>query len=124
MAQGMMSSLAGFGAARFALGFGESGVFPASLKATAEWFPKKERAFATGIFNAGSNLGAILTPLLVPWITVHWGWRWAFFLIGAIGFVWLALWLLIYRKLRRSSQLFPRRTAIHSQRSRRRARQN
>lgn len=97
MAQGMMSSLAGFGAARFALGFGESGVFPASLKATAEWFPKKERAFATGIFNAGSNLGAILTPLLVPWITVHWGWRWAFFLIGAIGFLWLVLWLLIYR---------------------------
>ncbi len=98
MAQGMMSSLAGFGAARFALGFGEAGVFPASLKATAEWFPKKERALATGIFNAGSNLGAILTPLLVPWITVHWGWRWAFFSIGAVGFVWLALWLLIYRK--------------------------
>ena len=98
MAQGFMSSLAGFGAARFALGFGESGVFPASLKATAEWFPKKERAFATGIFNAGSNLGAIVTPLLAPWITVHWGWRWAFFLIGAVGFAWLALWLLIYRK--------------------------
>ena len=98
MAQGMMSSLAGFGAARFALGFGEAGVFPASLKATAEWFPKKERALATGIFNAGSNLGAILTPLLVPWITVHWGWRWAFFSIGAVGFLWLALWLLIYRK--------------------------
>ena len=98
MAQGLMTSLAGFGVARFALGFGEAGVFPASLKATAEWFPKKERALATGIFNAGSNLGAILTPLLVPWITVHWGWRWAFFSIGAVGFLWLALWLLIYRK--------------------------
>ncbi len=98
MAHGMVSSLAGFAAARFALGFGESGVFPASLKATAEWFPKKERAFATGIFNAGSNAGAIVTPLLAPWITVHWGWRWAFFLIGAVGFVWLALWLWIYRK--------------------------
>lgn len=98
MAQGLMSSLAAFGAARFALGFGEAGVFPASLKATAEWFPKKERALATGIFNAGSNAGAILTPLLAPWITVHWGWRWAFVLIGAVGFLWLALWLLIYRK--------------------------
>ena len=98
MAQGMMSSLAGFGAARFALGFGEAGVFPASLKATAEWFPKKERALATGIFNAGSNAGAIITPLLAPWITIHWGWRWAFVLIGAVGFLWLALWLLIYRK--------------------------
>jgi ACS family hexuronate transporter-like MFS transporter len=98
MAQGLMSSLAGFGAARFALGFGEAGVFPASLKATAEWFPKKERALATGIFNAGSNAGAILTPLLAPWITIHWGWRWAFVLIGAVGFLWLALWLLIYRK--------------------------
>jgi ACS family hexuronate transporter-like MFS transporter len=98
MAQGLMSSLAGFGVARFALGFGEAGVYPASLKATAEWFPKKERALATGIFNAGSNAGAILTPLLAPWITVHWGWRWAFVLIGAVGFVWLALWLLIYRK--------------------------
>jgi len=98
MAQGMVSSLAGFGVARFALGLGESGVFPASLKATAEWFPKKERALATGIFNAGSNLGAMATPPLVTWITAHWGWRWSFFLIGAVGFVWLAAWLLIYRK--------------------------
>jgi len=98
MAHGVVNSVAGFASARFALGFGESGVFPASLKATAEWFPKKERAFATGIFNAGSNAGAIITPLLAPWITVHWGWRWAFFLIGAVGFLWLALWLLIYRK--------------------------
>jgi ACS family hexuronate transporter-like MFS transporter len=94
MAHGMVSSLAGFAAARFALGFGESGVFPASLKATAEWFPKKERAFATGIFNAGSNAGAVVTPLLAPWITVHWGWRWAFFL------------------------MLCRRTALHSQRPR------
>lgn len=97
MSQGMVSSLTGFLGARFALGFGEAGVFPASLKATAEWFPKKERALATGIFNAGTNLGAIVTPLVVPWITVHWGWRWAFVLIGAIGFLWLALWLWIYR---------------------------
>ena len=98
MAHGIADSLGGFLTARFALGFGEAGVFPASLKAVAEWFPKKERALATGIFNAGTNLGAIITPLLVPWITYHWGWRSAFFLIGALGFVWLALWFWIYRR--------------------------
>jgi ACS family hexuronate transporter-like MFS transporter len=98
MAHGMVTSLAGFAGARFALGFAEAGVFPASLKATAEWFPRKERALATGIFNAGTNAGAIVTPLVVPWITVHWGWRWAFLLIGGVGFVWLAIWLWIYRK--------------------------
>jgi MFS transporter, ACS family, hexuronate transporter len=95
---GLASSLTGFLAARFALGFCESGVFPASLKAIAEWFPKRERALATGIFNAGSNLGAIATPLIVPWIAVHWGWRPAFFLLGGVGFVWLALWLAVYRR--------------------------
>jgi MFS transporter, ACS family, hexuronate transporter len=98
MAHGMVSSFAGFASARFALGFGESGVFPASLKATAEWFPKKERALATGIFNAGTNVGALVTPLVTPWITVHWGWRAAFLLIGAVGFFWLVLWLWVYRK--------------------------
>jgi ACS family hexuronate transporter-like MFS transporter len=98
LAHGITSSFTGFLVARFALGFGESAVFPASLKAIAEWFPKKERAFATGIFNAGTNLGAIATPLIVPWVAVHWGWRSAFFLLGGIGFVWLALWLLVYRR--------------------------
>src|SRR5258708_31026370 len=98
MAHGVASSFAGFAAARFALGFGEAGVFPASLKATAEWFPKKERALATGIFNAGTNVGSIATPLLAPWITIHYGWRAAFLLIGAVGFVWLVLWLWIYRR--------------------------
>src|SRR5580698_8642921 len=98
MAHGLASSFTGFLPARFALGLGESAVFPASLKAVAEWFPKKERALATGIFNAGTNLGAIATPLLVPWIAVHWGWRAAFFLLGSIGFVWLALWLWVYRR--------------------------
>jgi ACS family hexuronate transporter-like MFS transporter len=93
----MVSSFTGFLAARFALGLGESGVFPASLKATAEWFPKKERALAAGIFNSGTNIGALITPLVAPWIAVHWGWRWAFVLIGAIGFLWLVLWLWIYR---------------------------
>jgi ACS family hexuronate transporter-like MFS transporter len=98
MAHGMAGSFGGFLGARVALGFGESGVFPASLKAAAEWFPKKERALATGIFNAGTNIGAIITPLIVPWIAIHWGWRWAFYLIGALGFVWVAVWLWVYRK--------------------------
>jgi ACS family hexuronate transporter-like MFS transporter len=96
-AHGFLRSFNAFLVARFALGFGEAGVFPASLKATAEWFPKKERALATGIFNAGTNLGAILTPPAVRFITPRWGWRWAFFLIGGLGFIWLALWLWIYR---------------------------
>src|SRR5436305_11073232 len=98
MAFGAMNSMQGFLAARFALGFGEAGVFPASIKAVAEWFPKKERALATGIFNAGTNVGAIITPLIVPWIVLRWGWQGAFVGIGAIGFVWLFIWLLIYRK--------------------------
>src|SRR5919197_3496790 len=89
MATAAGRSLLSFAVFRSALGFGEAGVFPASIKAVAEWFPKKERALATGIFNAGSNIGAILTPLLVPWITVHWGWRAAFFTVGGIGIAWL-----------------------------------
>jgi ACS family hexuronate transporter-like MFS transporter len=97
LAHGVVTSFHGFLAARFALGLGESAVFPASLKAVSEWFPQKERALATGIFNAGSNLGAIVTPLTVPWIAVHWGWRSAFFILGATGFCWLAVWLWFYR---------------------------
>jgi ACS family hexuronate transporter-like MFS transporter len=98
MAHAAGTSLTGFMGARAALGFGEAGVFPASIKAVAEWFPKRERALAIGIFNAGSNLGAILTPLMVPWITFHWGWRWAFLITGAIGFLWLIVWLLLYHR--------------------------
>jgi ACS family hexuronate transporter-like MFS transporter len=96
MAHGFMTSLNGFLVARFALGFGESGVFPASLKAVAEWFPKRERALATGIFNAGTNVGAALTPLLVPFVFARWGWRGCFFAVGALGLVGLALWLWLY----------------------------
>ena len=98
MAHGLMSSFRGFLGARIALGFGEAGVFPASIKAVAEWFPKKERALATGIFNAGTNLGAILAPFLVRWINARWGWRPAFFLIGGLGFVWVLLWAWLYRR--------------------------
>ena len=88
---------AGFSFARAMLGLGESAIFPGSIKTVAEWFPQKERALATGIFNAGTNTGAILTPLLVPWITLRWGWQWAFIATGALGFVWLLLWLPLYR---------------------------
>jgi MFS transporter, ACS family, hexuronate transporter len=98
MGTALAGSLTGFAISRFALGFGESAVFPASIKAVAEWFPKKERALATGIFNAGTNVGAILAPLVVPWIDLRWGWRAAFVGVGGIGFIWLALWLAIYRK--------------------------
>ena len=86
----------GFAVARIFLGITEAGNFPAAIKATAEWFPKKERALATGIFNSGSNIGAIIAPLTVPFIAEKWGWQWAFILTGAIGFVWLILWFIFY----------------------------
>jgi ACS family hexuronate transporter-like MFS transporter len=87
----------GFGVARFGLGLGEGGNFPAAIKTVAEWFPKKERALATGVFNAGSNLGPIIVPLTVPWIVAHYGWQAAFVATGALGFVWLLFWLPVYR---------------------------
>src|SRR3989442_1058933 len=90
------ASVAGFIAARFALGLGESGNFPAALKAVAEWFPRRERALATGIFNAGTNVGALVTPLVVPWITIRYGWPWAFVVTGALGCAWLLAWWLAY----------------------------
>lgn len=98
MATGACTSLRSFIAARASLGIGESGVFPASIKAVAEWFPKKERALATGIFNSGTNLGAILTPVTAGLLTRYLGWRWAFVTIGALGFIWLLFWLAIYRR--------------------------
>ncbi|HEY7194078.1 MAG TPA: MFS transporter [Gemmatimonadales bacterium] len=88
---------AAFSAARAMLGLGESANFPGAIKTVAEWFPKEERALATGIFNAGTNTGAIVTPLVVPWIALTWGWRWAFIVTGSIGFLWLILWLALYR---------------------------
>jgi MFS transporter, ACS family, hexuronate transporter len=86
----------GLAIARFALGLGESGAFPASIKTVAEWFPRKERAMATGIFNSGTNVGALASPLLVPWIASHWGWEWAFVITGALGLFWVAWWLAVY----------------------------
>ena len=96
MAHALARTPLGFGVARAALGVGEAGNFPAAIKTVAEWFPKKERAFATGIFNAGSNVGAIVAPLMVPWIAGHWGWQWAFIMTGAIGLIWLAFWIPLY----------------------------
>ena len=99
------NSILGFGAVRFLLGIGESGNFPAGLKAVTEWFPKKERALATGIFNAGANVGAIITPLIVPALTLAYGWRGAFIITGAVSLIWLVAWLAIYRRPREAKNL-------------------
>ena len=96
MAHAAARSAFGFGAARFALGLGESGNFPAAIKTVAEWFPRKERALATGIFNAGSNVGAVVAPLVVPWLTLTYGWYEAFIVTGSIGFIWLVFWIWLY----------------------------
>ena len=97
MGHALARTVAGFGVARALLGAGESGNFPAAVKAVAEWFPQKERALATGIFNAGSNVGVIVAALLVPSIALGLGWRWAFLATGALDLLWLALWLALYR---------------------------
>ena len=96
MGTALANTAVGFGFARFLLGVGEAANFPASIKTVAEWFPKSERAFATGIFNSGTNIGAIVAPIAVPLLAATWGWRAAFILTGAIGFMWLAAWLLFY----------------------------
>lgn len=101
----LASSVLGFGIARFALGLFEAGNFPAAIKTVAEWFPKKERALATGIFNAGSNVGAVIAPLAVPWIVITWGWQEAFIFTGATGLIWLLFWFLFYEKPERHRKL-------------------
>jgi MFS transporter, ACS family, hexuronate transporter len=98
MLPGMATSALGFGVALFILGLGEAANFPACIKTVAEWFPKKERALATGIFNSGANAGNIIVPLVVPFLTFTFGWRGAFVATGALGFVWLASWLWLYAK--------------------------
>jgi ACS family hexuronate transporter-like MFS transporter len=102
IAHAAVHSVAGFGMARFFLGLGESGNFPAGLKAVAEWFPPQERALATGLFNAGSNIGAIVTPLVVPAVTLAYGWRAAFVVTGLASLPWLFLWLRVYRRPERT----------------------
>jgi ACS family hexuronate transporter-like MFS transporter len=98
VAHAAAASAFAFGAARAALGLGESANFPACIKTVAEWFPKKERALATGIFNSGANIGAIVAPLAVPWLALHYGWQSAFMATGALGFLWIVFWLALYDK--------------------------
>ncbi len=97
MAHAAARTVTGFAAARFALGIGESANFPAAVKSVAEWFPRKERSFAAGLFNSGSTVGAIIAPVIVSGITITFGWQWAFIITGALGFIWMALWLLFYQ---------------------------
>ncbi len=111
----LVKSTLGFVIARSALGISEAGNFPAAIKTTAEWFPKKERALATGIFNSGTNVGAIIAPLSVPLIAEKLGWQWAFILTGAVGFIWLLFWFWLYEipsKQKRLSK--PEYEYIHS----------
>lgn len=96
VAHAFVSTTLGFILVRGALGVTESGNFPAAIKSTAEWFPKKERALATGIFNSGTNIGAIIAPLTVPFIVNAWGWQWAFIITGSFGAIWLVLWMVMY----------------------------
>jgi ACS family hexuronate transporter-like MFS transporter len=107
MAHAVTRSATGFGAARFALGLGESANFPAAVKAIAEWFPKRERAFATGVFNSGANIGAVVAPLSVPFLTVTYGWQAAFIVTGLLGFIWLIFWILLYERPEAHRKLSP-----------------
>ncbi|TAJ69661.1 MAG: MFS transporter [Phenylobacterium sp.] len=100
MATAAAGSFGGFIASRVILGLGEGGAFPSGIKSITEWFPKKERAFATGLFNAGTNIGAIVTPLLIPALTLAFGWKMTFIVTGLMGLVWLPIWLLVYRRPR------------------------
>ncbi len=97
LSHALITSTFGFIMARLALGATESGNFPAAIKTTAEWFPKRERALATGIFNSGTNIGAIVAPLSVPFIAENWGWKWAFVITSSFGFIWLIFWYWLYQ---------------------------
>src|SRR5580692_10930972 len=99
MGHALVRSVSGFGVARFFLGLGESGNFPAAIKAVTEWFPPKERSLATGIFNSGSSVGAILAPSIVPWVALHFGWRAAFLTTGVFSAIWIVWWSIHYRTL-------------------------
>ena len=98
MLHAAVGSIGGFAVARGLLGLSEAGNFPAAIKAVAEWFPKRERAFATGIFNAGANIGAVCAPAVIPWIALQYGWRGCFLAIGALGLLWLLPWMLLFGK--------------------------
>lgn len=98
MCHALVNSTLGFGIARAALGIGESGNFPAAVKTVTQWFPRRERALATGIFDSGANIGACVAPILVPWLLGSYGWKATFIITGALGFLWLIAWRLIYKK--------------------------
>jgi len=105
IAHSLVRSALGFGIVRFALGLGESGNFPAAIKTVAEWFPKRERALATGIFNSGTNAGATIAPLVVPWIAIRLGWQFAFLFTGVFSVIWIVCWLSVYRKPHEDTRL-------------------
>ncbi len=105
VATALANGVGGFQVVRGALGVAEAGNFPYAIKTIAEWFPKKERALATGIFNSGANIGAIVTPIFIPMILEHWGWRWAFISTGLLGFVWLIFWFAFYEIPRKNKKL-------------------
>jgi ACS family hexuronate transporter-like MFS transporter len=105
MGHSVVSTVTGFMIARASLGVSEGGNFPSAIKATAQWFPKRERAYATSIFNAGTNVGAIVAPALVPWIAYTWGWQMAFIAAGIAGFLWLLLWIPLYDRPEKAKRL-------------------
>ena len=111
MAHGLASGVTQFALARFGLGIGESGNFPSGIRAVADWFPQRERAFAIGLFNAGANVGAIITPLLVPWLVLMFGWRMAFYVTGVLGIVWVIAWWLMYRHPEQHPRVTPEELA-------------
>jgi ACS family hexuronate transporter-like MFS transporter len=115
MAHGLASSITSFAAARFGLGIGESGNFPAGIKAVTDWFPQKERAYAIGLFNAGANVGAIITPLLVPWLVITFDWRVAFYVTGLFEIVWLVMWWIVYRHPAEHARVTPAELAYIQQ---------
>ncbi|MBU3028406.1 MFS transporter [Zobellia galactanivorans] len=114
MAHAAARGVVSFAAARFVLGIGEAANFPAAVKGIAEWFPKKERAFAAGLFNSGSTVGAILAPIVVTWITLSFGWQWAFIITGALGLIWVFFWLNYYTTPEKHPKITPEELAyIH-----------
>ncbi|MDB5090481.1 MAG: transporter [Mucilaginibacter sp.] len=111
MLHAIVKSTFGFGVARSLLGLGEAGNFPAAIKSVAEWFPKRERAFATGIFNSGANIGAVVAPVMVPWILGIYGWQMAFIITGVIGFIWLIFWRFFYEIPAKHKKVSPEEVA-------------
>lgn len=115
MLHALARSVSGFGLARIGLGVGEAGNFPAAMKAVAEWFPKKERALATGIFNAGTSVGVVVALLITPWILVTYGWQEVFWITGGFGFVWLIFWLVLYEIPARQKRITPQELKLISE---------